>query len=149
MAHARSSHQQKTWDERRNYLDTTVRQKLTPTVDEDVGDIDSTEATLAPGPELTPSYRRTRVSTRRRSWLQEHWRKALAGIVCAVIVSLAGWVLYQLYSLNREVGELGVHVDGTAKQQQQLREDLARLEDQMRREMDRMNDRLARLPPSR
>jgi hypothetical protein len=149
VARPRSSHQQKTWDERQNYLDTTVRQKLTPTVDEGVENIDSTETTLAPGSEQTPSYRRTRASKPRRSWLREHWRKTLSGIVGTVIVSIAGWALPQLYSLNREVGELRVQVDGTAKQQEQLRGDLARFEDQMRQEMDRMNDRLDRFPGSR
>jgi hypothetical protein len=149
VTRSRSSHQQKTWDERRNYLDTTVRKKPTPTVDEGVEDIDSTETTLAPGPEQTPSYRRTRASKPRPSWLREHWRKALTGIVGAVIVSLAGWASYQLYSLNREVGEVRVQVDGTAKQQEQLRGDLARFEDQMRQEMNRMNDRLDRFPRSR
>src|SRR5258707_3014178 len=92
----RSSHQQKTWDERRSYLETTVQQKLSPTVAERAEEIDSTETT-AGGVEVTRSYRRTRSRKPRFPRLQESWLKWAVAII---VIPLAGWILYQLYSFN-------------------------------------------------
>jgi hypothetical protein len=145
----RSSHEQKSSADREKYWATTVRQKPTPTVDETTPDFDSTETPLPPITEKTAPPQPTRRPKRRFSWLRENWLKALGWGVGAVIVPVGGWALYQLYSLNREVGEIRVQIDGGTKQEQQLREDLRRFEDQMRQEMDRMNDRFDRSLRSR
>lgn len=138
MTRARSSHQQKTWDERRSYLETTVQQKPSPTVDERAEEIDTTETT-AGGLEVTRSYRRTRPQRPRFPQLRENWLKV---VVAIVVIPLAGWILYQLYSLNREVGELRVNIDGMAKRQDELKKDMESLSERVRQEMDRISDRL-------
>lgn len=140
MARARSSHEQKTLDERQIYLNTAVRHKPTPTVDEPVAGIDSTDTTVAPGLERTPSYGRTRTRRRRRFvWLRENW---VPTSLVALFIAVAGWIGHEVYSLNREVGELRIQVAGTAKEQDESKGDLERLGEQMRREMDRINERL-------
>ena len=145
----RSSHEQKSSADREKYWATTVRQKPAPTVAETALDFDSTETPLPPIPEKTAPPQSTRRPKRRFHWLRENWITALTGTAGTGVLLLGGWALYQTYSLNREVGEVRVQVDGTAKQQEQLRGDLARFEDQMRQEMNRMNDRLDRFPRSR
>lgn len=136
---------QKTWDEKRAYLDTTIRQKLTPTVQEPSEEIDSTGKT-AGGSEFTRSYRRTKPRKPRFPGLRENWRKVVVGIV---VVPLTGWILIQVYSLNREVGELRVRGEGTEKRLEQLKGDLERLGEQVRQEMDRINDRMNGVPKRR
>jgi cell division protein FtsL len=138
LTRARSSHQQKTWDEKRSYLETTVQQKLSPTVDERAEEIDTTETT-AGGLEVTRSYRRTRSRRPRFPQLRENWLKVAVAIV---VIPLAGWILYQLYSLNREVGELRVNIDGMAKRQDELKKDMESLSERVRLEMERISDRL-------
>ena len=144
MTRARSSHEPKTWDERRTYIDTTIRQKLTPTVQEPE-EIDST-GTTAGGSEFTRSYQRTRSRKPRFPGLRENWLKALVGIVA---IPLAGWILVQLYSLNREIGELRIHSEVMEKRLEQLKGDLDHLGDQFRQETDRLNDRLNGAPKRR
>ena len=138
LTRARSSHQQKTWDERRSYLETTVQQKLSPTVDEGPEGIDSTDTT-AGGVEVARSYRRTRARKSRFPELRENWLKVT---VAVVVIPLTSWMLYQLYSLNREVGELRVHIDAMTKRQEELKGDMESLSERVRHEMDRINDQL-------
>jgi cell division protein FtsL len=144
LTRARSSHQQKTWDEKRCYLETTVQQKLSPTVDERAQEIDSTETT-AGGVEVTRSYQRTRSRKPRFAQLRENWLKAAVAIV---VIPLASWILVQLYSLNREVGELRVHIDEMTKRQDELKGDMEKLSERVKQEMDRINDRLNGARPS-
>jgi hypothetical protein len=72
--------------------------------------------------------------------------KVIVGIVA---IPLTSWVLFQLYSLNREVGELRVKGDGMEKRLEQLKGDLERSQEQLRQEMDRINDRLNGVPKRR
>lgn len=144
MTRDRSSHQQKTWDEKRSYLETTVQQKPSPTVDERSEEIDSTETT-AGGMEVARSYGRTRSRKPGFPQLRENWLKV---VVAIIVIPLGGWVLFQLYSLNREVGELRVYIDGMAKRQEELKGDLERLSERLSQEMDRINDRLNGSPRS-
>jgi hypothetical protein len=147
----RSSHEQKTLAERQDYWESKVKldRKQTPTIGEQSNEFDSTETPLPVEPETTPSYQRTRRPKRKFNWLREHWLGVLAGAVVTFVLSLGGWALSQLYSLNRQIGEIRVQVDGTTKQQDQLKGDFQRFEEQVRQEMDRMNDRLDRVPRSR
>lgn len=139
MTRERSSHQPKTWDERRIYLETTIRQKLSPTVHEHTEEIDSTETTAA-GSEVPTSYRPTTARKKSRfATLRGHWPKVAVGLV---VVPLAGWILVQLYSLNREVGEIRVRIDGTAQQQEQLKKDLERVDEHVTHEIDRIDNRM-------
>lgn len=145
------SYQQKTMAERQKYWETRVKpdRKLTPTVAERANEFDSTETPLPVEPEVTPSYQRTKRPKRKSHWLREHGVKVLIGVGVAAVISLASWALYQLYSLNREIGEIRVRGDGATQQQEQLRGDLQRFEERMQNEIDRMNDRLDRVPRSR
>lgn len=138
MTQARRSHEGKTLAEKQEYFETTIRGKVGPTVDEGTARVDSTETTIAPGPEkTTPAYRRTRVKKRNPYVLlfRENWGKGLVGVVGAVILSLFGWALVQIYALNREVGQL-------QQNQSDTKTDLQRFEDRMTHELDRINDRL-------
>jgi len=147
----RGSHQPNTSAERQDYWETRVKldKRPTPTVDERAPEIDSTETPLPSEPETTRRYQPIRRPRRRFHWLREHWIKVLGATVGAGVVSLGGWALHELYSLNREIGEIRAQVDGATKQQEQLRMDFQRFEEQMQREIDRMNDRLDRVPRTR
>jgi len=147
LTRARSSHEQKTWDERRAYLETTVRPNLTPTAQEPTEGIDPTGATAGGArAELTRLSPRTRSRKPRFPELRENLPKVIVGIVA---IPLTSWVLFQLYSLNREVGELRVKGDGMEKRLEQLKGDLERSQEQLRQEMDRINDRLNGVPKRR
>jgi hypothetical protein len=137
----RRSHLQKTMVERQRYFETTIGGNPTPTVDEGALEVDSTETTLAEPPELTISYRPTKAPNPHLVLLRENWVKVVAVVV---LVPLTGWVLVQLYTLNRELGELHTQVEGIAKDQAQFKGDLERFEDQVRQETNRINDRLDR-----
>lgn len=143
MTRRRGSHQQKTVVERQRYFETTIRGKPTPTptVDDFGQEVDSTETTLAEGPELLPSYRRTKAPNPHFVLLRENWIKVVAVVV---LIPLTGWVLIQLYTLNREVGELHIQMSGTTTEQDKLGKELDRLGEEMRQEIDRINDRLDR-----
>ena len=147
MTQARRSHEGKTLAEKQEYFQTTIRGKVGPTVDERTAQVDSTETTIAPGPEkTTPAYRRTRTKKRNRyaDVFRENWGKALVSAIAATIFTLIGWALRQTYSLNREIGELKVKVNTTAQEQSDAKTDLQRFEDWMTQELDRINDRLDR-----
>jgi hypothetical protein len=135
----RRSHEQKTSRERQNYFDTTIRNKPTPTIIEQIGEIDSTDSTVVEST-AEPTFRRTRKRNppSRFKGLRDNWLKVAAGVVLAI----AGWTLKRVDGLNREVGELHVKVDDDADAQKQLKADFAHFEDETREDMIRIIDRL-------
>ena len=141
MTRERSSHEQKTLFERQAYFETTIRgpSPPSPTVDERTEELDSTETTLAQKTEPTRPYRRTKKRNRSLVWLREHWARWVVGII---LVPLTGWILLELYSLNREVGELRTQLNGNSKTQEEYKTDFDRFREDMRQELDRINDRL-------
>jgi hypothetical protein len=125
------------------YWQTTIGGNPSPTVAEGATGSDSTESTLAESTEPTPSYRRrTKAKGSKRSWLKEHW----LNLVVVIVIPLVGWILYQLYSLNREVGEVRVKMDGFERRELKRDSDDQHQADQTRQEIDRLNDRMNALP---
>jgi hypothetical protein len=133
---SRQSHLLKTQEERANYRSTTVAGDPGPTLDTTRRPDSDSTATPIPPP-LEPEPTATSVSTRREpSWLATYLKEHGAEII--VVVILFGVLTFfwsQLFSLNRELGELKVRIE-------QQEKEADRREDRLQSEIDRLTDRL-------
>jgi hypothetical protein len=145
----RSAHEGgKTAAERKQYFDTKILQKGGPTAGDLKPPVDSTETTAAPaGPEAT-RLRKTERRPKKNRIDKFREQLSFATVTKIVIVPLTAWILFQLYALNREVGQLGVQVQGTAKDQTAAKDDLQRFETQIRGEIDRLDGRFDQMSQS-
>jgi hypothetical protein len=131
----------KTAAERAEYYNSTILRKDGSTAKERRPAVDSTETTAAPtGPEPTRLRKNERRPKKNRTIEKIREQLSLATVTKIVIVPLTAWILFQLYTLNREVGQLGVQVQGVAKDQADAKGDLQRFETEIRSEIHRLDD---------
>jgi Sec-independent protein translocase protein TatA len=140
MTQARRSHEPKTLTDRQRYFKTTVHGAAGPTLDEPLTDTDSTDAVSRTEQEYIGPYQSTKPPSRLLHHLREKWPELLV----ALLIPILGFGAYQLYMLNREVGELRIEVTDTRNRQQQLQEQLERTETRLQGESDRLGDRIDR-----
>jgi hypothetical protein len=134
MPRSRQSHATKTPTDREEYYENTIRGTgPSPTVETArLDNIDSTAAAKPVGGiETTGRYRPTYQPSGLAKLLRE---KGLELLIAALIIPLLLWMGYQLYTLNRELGELKVELGGMKAR-----------EERKQSELDRLNDRLDRL----
>jgi len=142
MSKARKGHQQKTTAERKDYFDNVIREAA-PTLEPSDLAFDSTDQTATTsGPERvgrpTPS--------KAEGWLVRRFREdPFLTIAAPLLVIFLGWGAYQIYSLNREVGEVGTRVDSFRENQEHLRNDLQRVDERAQRGIDRNAEAIERV----
>lgn len=140
MTRVRSSHVQKTLQDRQRYYDTTITPSATPTLDERHfgDDPNSTEVPEEERTGLLPRQYRAPDSGLMR-YLKQHGLEILIGVI---LVPLLVWMAYQLYTLNREIGELRAEVAATSAAEQRTRQDVDRVEERLQKEFERLSNRV-------
>jgi hypothetical protein len=137
MVRPRQSHLQKTPEDRENYRSTRLAGGPSPTLETKRPDSDSTATPVPLGEtEPTATYRSTRAEP---SWLSTLLKQKGAEIIVGVVLlGILSFFFVQLFSLNRELGELKVRQEQHEKESQ-------RREDRQQSEIDRLTDRLDKL----
>jgi hypothetical protein len=138
MAGARGAHVGRSQRDRQEYINTTVKRNADPTIDDPQFAADSTDASEL---QSRTDVRRPATSRKRpsnSSWLRKHW----AGVTISAALSLAAFILYQIYLLNREVGELTQQSGSLRESQQRNTTDLDRERQRIDHSLDRLSDRI-------
>lgn len=135
MANARRGRVPKSPEEKRAYQENVIRPKPSPTVDS-LPFSDSTTALTHVDETSTTTTATPRHSESRGLFaaLRARWHEA-GGL--ALLLGFLGWMAYQVYGLNREVGELKQRLDAIDKGS-------ADYEERMQHRLDRVEDRLDR-----
>ena len=102
MPRARETHSSKNLTEKQQYWNNVIRSPSGPTSEDTTPIIDTTDHSAMAEKEQTGSITITKKPSVIRGWLKER----TTGIAITMAILLLGWVLFQLYSLNREVGEI-------------------------------------------
>jgi hypothetical protein len=131
MSGPRTSHVQKTQSDRERYYRNTVKRTPSPTLEEPLIDADSTIATAPADTALPNRY----VSTRSRpsplgQHLREKWPEILIGLIGVPVVA---FLLWQTFTLNREVGELRMQLTEIQNQGKRLENQIEKLNDRIDR----------------
>jgi len=127
MARSRSSHQQKDLKDRQRYYRTALGRSPEPTVEDDLFEADATDVESARTtavrdyrPLTYPSERSSAIT----EYLKEHWLEI-------VLVAVLGFLFTQLFTLNREVGEMKSRQEDSRRQQEKLETQLDRINDKL------------------
>lgn len=141
MSSQRSSHQQKTIEERREYFRTTIR-GTSPTLEELPPTTDSTDVPVdLESEDLIPLTK-----TKPESWLSRQFKEeTVRTILIPLLILFIGWFGYQVYSLNREVGEIKIEIRTLQDEQKKIPIQIDKLEERSRREIDTKSKRIDRL----
>jgi hypothetical protein len=102
MPRSRETHGTKSLAEKRQYWNNVIRSASGPTLEDTTPIIDTTDHSAVADREQTGSVTITKRPPAVFGWLREKTTEILIGAA----VLLLGWILFQLYGLNREVGEL-------------------------------------------
>jgi len=135
MTRSRSSHQQKGLKDRQRYFKTTLGRSPAPTIDDHLFDVDATDVE-APETTTETEYKPTRFSSPRPSalgqFLKENWLEL-------VLFAVLGFLWTQVFTLNREVGELKSQLDDARHREERLENQLDRLNEKL--EAPRQSDK--------
>jgi len=112
MARPRKKHVGKTYAEKRLYIETVIRAKTSPTL-EDTPIIDTTDHTAGAEETEPAAYQFTEAPSPIRKFLRE---KGVELVIGGIILAGLGWGARELYSLNREVGELISNLNNTSSE---------------------------------
>lgn len=137
MRRPRKSHVQKTPEDRENYYSTKIGGVgPSPTLDTQYFDQDSTAAVIPTSDvESTATTQRTARSSALSTFLKE---KGLEVLVVVIILGGLGFIVLQLFSFNRELGEFKAR-------EEQREKDSERSQERLQSDVNRINDRLDRL----
>jgi hypothetical protein len=102
MPRSRETHGTKSLAEKKQYWNNVIRSASGPTVEDTTPIIDTTDHSAVAEREQTGSVTITRRPPAVLGWLKEKITEILIGAA----LLLLSWILFQLYGLNREVGEL-------------------------------------------
>lgn len=102
MARSRETHRSKTLGEKRRYWNNVIRATSEPTLEDTTPIIDTTDRSARLEKERTGPITIPKTPPAVVRWL----RGKITEILIGAAILLLGWVLFQLYGLNREVGEL-------------------------------------------
>jgi hypothetical protein len=131
MSRERRGHEGKSDADRRQYVSANIREQRPtrvkeggPTAEDRSPIIDPTDYVAAAGiaatGHLTPTIPRREEGGDLRNWL-------VRGIG-AVLVSLMGWGAYQLYGMNREVGEMKSDVKSIRERGEEVKSEVGKVE---------------------
>lgn len=134
MSQPRQSHQSKSIDERAQYWQNVIRVPG-PTAEDSEPIIDTTDSPATTEAGAIPTFRSTKPPSAVKRLFQE---KLFELIIGSIIVPLSLWVAYQLYTLNREVGELWASFNNVSQLQ-------ASVEAQVEKTEKRLADRVETL----
>jgi len=102
MPRSRETHSSKNLAEKQQYWNNVIRSPSGPTLEDTTPIIDTTDHSAMAEKEQIGSITIPKRPSVILGWLKEK----ITGIAITMAILLLGWVLFQLYSLNREVGEL-------------------------------------------
>jgi len=140
MPGKRDSHQQKTIEERKEYFRTTIR-GMSSTLEEAPSPIDSTDVPVdveSKSPELL-------IKTKPESWLYRQLKEEpVRTILLPLLLLFVSWFGYQVYSLNREVGEIKIEIRTLRNEQEKVPRQIDKLEERLRRDIDTNSKRISR-----
>ncbi len=141
MSKARRAHQGKTPAERKAYLRTQIRGEG-DTI-EDAPIMDTTDTPV----QLDSSAVRPVSATRKAPWLLDFLREDLFKVMApaAILVTLLGWGAYEVYTLNREVGELKKEQEAVAARIDGVRSEVEKTEARVGHSLDGVSGDLAKL----
>jgi hypothetical protein len=118
MTESRQNHASKNLAERQDYWEKVINASSGPTAEDTTVGIDSTDQP-APGEKTQPKASPS-TETGIPSWLTKLWQSYRTKLLLYVAIALLGWTLFQLYTLNREVGELKIKVERIDKLEQRI-----------------------------
>lgn len=128
MSRSRSSYEPKARAERQEYFKNTIRRQLEPTIEDSSFDTDSTDVEAPPAEPTRRPYTPTRRPSPLSVYLKDHWPTIL---VTAVLIPVLAFLLYQLFVLNREVGELKIRLDESHQHEERLEKQIDKLDDKL------------------
>lgn len=102
MARSRETHRPKTSQEKRRYWNNVIRSATESTLEDTTPIMDTTDHSAVVEKERTGPITTTKTPPAVFRWV----RGKITEILIGAAILLLGWVLFQLYGLNREVGEL-------------------------------------------
>lgn len=102
MPRPRETHRSKTLEEKHRYWNNVIRTETGPTLEDTTPIIDTTDHSA-----MVEKEQIGRVTTQKTPPAVFRWlREKITEIAIGAAIFLLGWVLFHLYGLNREVGEL-------------------------------------------
>lgn len=142
MARARRGHQPKSLEEKRAYWNTIIRAPAGPTVEDKTPIIDTTdsskEAEEAPTGRVTP----TKPPSVFVTWLRERLVEIIA---FSVFLPVLGWSGCQLYTLNREIGEIRSDLINEKSARTQLSSQIDNVENRLTGQIESLSSEVVRL----
>ena len=147
MASYRASHQQKTVSERYEYSRTTIR-GISPTSENELPSL-SAESTDTPSVDYEDLQESIITPTRGESWFGKYKSEIIKSIISLVIISIFGGICFGIYSLNREVGVLGARFEEIKRDQNDLSNNINKIEQRLSKSIDKNASRIDRFYDSR
>lgn len=144
MTNQRTSHQQKSIDERREYMATTIR-GIAPTLESELISDESTDVSAITDKGYVGPLTRTKEEPWLRHKLRENLFQAIITIVSTVLICFLSWFAYQLYTINREVGELEIKINTLESSNERLSHDIEKAEVRVQREIQKNSERTLNL----
>lgn len=144
MGSERRTHVGRRLSEKQKYMETTVKRQYEPTYSDDealVAFDSTTETAVTDTREPTHApHRPQRVdSSGLTRFLRERWAEL-------VMLPLLAWLFYQVYGINREIGELRSQLHEQQVRSDRLEQQLDRTENRLSGDIDKLHDRLDRPP---
>ena len=128
MDRTTQSHASKTQVERRRYWKTVIQAPAGPTLEDTAPVIDTTDRTAVTEEAQPAAYAPTKPPSVIRGFLHDKGVELLIGVG---IIGLLGWGAYQLYALNREVGELTSNLNNARAAQSLLNSEIEKVEQRL------------------
>lgn len=149
MVRPRQNHVGKTQTEKRRYWNTVIRAQAGPTLEDTAPIIDTTD-TPAVAEEAKPfAYQPIKPPSAIGRFLRDRGVELVIGVI---IIGLLGWGARELFTLNREVGELTSNLKNTQAAHSQLNSEIEKVEQRFVRrveqvffEVDKLERRIDRL----
>lgn len=141
MAGERQRHHSKSIEERQHYWQTVIRARG-PTIEDTSPIIDTTDQSATTERGQTRVLTRTQKPSALKKLFQE---KGLEIIVVFILAPLLLWGIYQLYSLNREVGELRSTIKSEQDKQADLKIEIEKVEGRITDRLDTLSTDIDRL----
>jgi len=147
MASYRASHQQKTVNERFEYVRTTIK-GISPTIEDNSMTL-AAESTDSPSIETDNLQESTITPIRRESWVEKYKSELIKSMISLIIITIFGGICYGIYLLNREVGVIGAKLEELKKDQIGFSSSINNLEQRLNRGIESNTSRIDRLFESR
>lgn len=139
MSRERKSHQPKTIFERIEYHKTIINEQSSaqdPTLEDTVRTTESTDTSLSPDYEQLAQSHPTR-----ESWYSKLPTKqeTLKIILSGLIITLIGWICYEVYVHNRQIGELQTNITNQNKDISDVKREIEKAEERLSKQIDKIS----------